>query len=208
MNKIKIIVAVAISVAILPACTFATSFVGSAAAINANDSITWAQLGASGGQVSNPKIVSSVSGKNITLSQATGAGFTSTAGVGYGPMYAPGERLYLTDNGFGFSGGPITFVFRQDIDGFGLVCDPDYFSAGFSGTISAYDAAANLLGSFAFSVSAQAQYKQVFAGVSNNIPNIHRIVIDGTAAASQPENFAIGTVLIHSDRIFSDGLEP
>lgn len=123
-------------------------------------------------------------------------------------MYAPGERLYLTDNGFGNNGGPITFVFAQDISGFGVVCDPDYYSSGFAGTISAYDSSANLLGTFPFSVSAQAQYKQVFAGISNTSPNIHAIVIDGTFAQDLPEDFAIGTVLISADRIFANGFDP
>jgi hypothetical protein len=62
------------------------------------------------------------------------------------------------------------------------VCDPDFYLSGFAGPLSAYDSADNLRGTFPFSVSAQAQYKQVFAGASNTIPNIHRVVIDGTFA--------------------------
>jgi hypothetical protein len=208
MVTIKTIAITGMVAVALPASALAASFVASAGLLNANDTLTWAQLGADGTAVPNPSVVTSVAGRTVTLSQATGHGFVSSAGSGYGPMYAPGERLYLTDDGFGNNGAPLTFVFAQDISGFGVVCDPDYYSSGFAGTISAYDAADNLLGNFAFSVSAQQQYKQVFAGVSDTSPDIRRVVIDGTSAQALPEDFAIGTVLIMADRIFANGFEP
>ena len=197
-----------LAVGLLPSSSaFSTAFVASPAELNANDTLTWGQLGANGASVSNPFAATTNAGRTVTVSQATGHGFASSAGAGYGPMYAPGERLYLTDDGFGFNGGPLTFVFANDVNGFGVVCDPDYYVSGFSGTISAYDASDALLGSFAFSVSAAATYKQVFAGISNTVANIHRVVIDGTFAAASPEDFAVGTALIDLDDIFTDGFE-
>ena len=190
-----------------PSLSFATTFVATSADLNANDTLTWGQLGASGASVSNPFVATTTAGRSVTVSQATGHGFASSAGAGYGPMYAPGERLYYTDNGFGFNGAPLTFVFVKDVNGFGVVCDPDYYLSGFAGTVSAYDSSDALLGSFPFSVSAAAPYKQVFVGVSNTVANIHRIVIDGTSAQADPEDFAVGTAFIDVDDIFADGFE-
>ena len=197
-----------LAVGLLPSTVaFSTTFVATPAEFNATDTLTWGQVGASGASVSNPFIATTTGGQSITISQATGHGYASSAGAGYGPMYAPGERLYFTDDGFGFNGGPLTFVFAKDVNGFGVVCDPDYYVSGFAGTISAYDASDVLLGSFPFSVSAAAQYKQVFAGISNTVANIHRVVIDGTFAEALPEDFAVGTALISVDEIFADGFD-
>jgi len=190
-----------------PSLAFSTAFVASPAELNANDTLTWAQLGASGTSVPNPFVATTSAGRSVTISQAKGHGFASSAGAGYGPMYAPGERLYLTDDGFGFNGGPLTFVFANDVNGFGVVCDPDFYVSGFSGTVSAYDASDVLLGTYPFSVSAAATYKQVFVGISNTVANIHRVVIDGTFAEASPEDFAVGTALIDIDDIFADGFE-
>lgn len=185
-------VALLATLAIVPApSAMAASFVSSAAALGANDSLTWGQLGASGTHVSNPVNVSSAAGLGITVSQATGAGSASAAGPSFGPMYAPGERLYWT-----LGGAPLTFVFAQDIYGFGAVFDPNNYLNGFSGTISAYDAIGTSLGTFPFSVSAQAAYKQVFAGIASTTANIHRVVINGTYASYGPEDFFVGTAQI------------
>jgi hypothetical protein len=64
-----------------------------------------------------------------------------------------------------------------------------------------------LLGTFAFSISADAPRKQVFAGISSSASVIHRVVIDGVEADSSPEDFFVGTVLIKSDLLFADGFE-
>ena len=204
MKKDSLILAVGL---LSPSLAFSTAFVATPADLNANDTLTWAQLGANGTSISNPFAATTTASRSVTVSQATGHGYASSAGAGYGPMYAPGERLYLTDDGFGFNGGPLTFVFEKDVNGFGVVCDPDYYVSGFAGTISAYDASDVSLGSFPFSVSAAAPYKQVFAGISNTVANIHRVVIDGTFAEASPEDFAVGTALVSVDEIFADGFD-
>lgn len=191
----------------MPFAASAVQFVGSPAQLGANDAVTWDQVGAVNGTVANPINVTSFDGRSVTVSQATGHGNTIAAGPGFGPMYAQGERLYATDNGFGFNGGPLTFQFARGISGFGVVCDPDFYLAGFSGVISAYDANSALLGTFPFSVSANAAYKQVFAGIDASAPTIRRVVIDGVQAAGYPEDFFVGTVLIKSDLIFADGFD-
>lgn len=208
MNKTSFQVAsIALFAALVPFTAGAVQFVGSPAQLGANDAVTLDQVGVVNGSVANPVAVTSLDGRSVMVSQATGHGYTYVAGPGFGPMYAQGERLYETDNGFGFSGGPLTFQFAQGISGFGVVCDPDFYTQGFSGTISAYDANSALLGTFPFSVSANAAYKQVFAGIAASAPTIRRVVIDGVQAEAYPEDFFIGTVLIKSDSIFADGFD-
>ena len=202
------VASIALFAALLPFAAAAVQFVGSPGQLGANDALTWDQVGPVNGTVANPVTLTSLDGRSVVVSQATGHGNTLAAGPGFGPMYAQGERLYATDNGFGFSGGPLTFQFAQGINGFGVVCDPDYYLDGFGGTISAYDADNLLLGTFPFSVSANATFKQVFAGVAASTPTIRRIVINGVQAASVPEDFFVGTVLIKSDLLFADGFDP
>ncbi len=206
-SKSFYVASIALFAALAPFAAGAVQFVGSPGQLGANDAVTWDQLGPINSTPTNPVAVTSLDGRSVMVSQATGQGNNATAGPGFGPMYAQGERLYETGNGFGFSAGPLTFQFAQGINGFGVVCDPNYYSAGFSGTISAYDANNVLLGSFPFSVSANATYKQVFAGVAASGPTIRRVVIDGVQAASYPEDFFVGTVLIKADLIFADGFD-
>ncbi|MEO6687923.1 MAG: hypothetical protein ABIS07_14675 [Dokdonella sp.] len=185
----------------------AVEFVGSPGLLQANDALTWEQLGAAGGTVANPVIVTSLDARSAIVSQATGQANTTVAGPDFGPMYTQGERLYHTGNGFGFSGGPLTFQFARGINGFGVVCDPNFYLSGFAGAISAYDGDGVVLGTFPFSVSAEATYKQVFAGVAASAPVIRRVVIDGLQAAGYPEDFFVGTALIKADLLFADGFE-
>lgn len=198
---------IALAAAFAPIAASAVEFVGFPDQLQANDALTWDQVGVTGAVVTNPVTVSSVDGRSVIVSQATGQGNTTAAGPDFGPMYAQGERLYHTGNGFGFSGGPLTFQFARGINGFGVVCDPNFYLAGFGGTISAYDGDGGLLGTFPFSVPDTATYKQVFAGVASSAPAIRRIVIDGLQAAGYPEDFFVGTVLIKSDLLFADGFE-
>lgn len=192
--------------ALAPLAASAVEFIGSPAQLGANDAVTWNQVGPVG-VVTNPITVASLDGRSVVVSQATGQGSTTVAGPDFGPMYAQGERLYHTGNGFGFSGGPLTFRFAQGINGFGVVCDPNFYLDGFGGAISAYDANDVLLGTFPFSVPATATYKQVFAGIAGSTPTIRRVVIDGLQAAGYPEDFFVGTVLVKADLIFADGFD-
>jgi hypothetical protein len=182
----------------------AISFVSSSAALGANDSLLWNQFGANVTQIPNPAAGSTTNGIGVTVSQATGAAYTIqiTASSGVGPLFPIGERVYKTDGpGFGFSGGPVTVTFAQGILGFGTVYDAGYYLQGFSGTISAYDAGSNLLGSFPFSAPPPppgGPGSQLFIGVLDSTAEIRRVVIDGTAAASFPEDFLLGKVLVTS----------
>jgi hypothetical protein len=182
----------------------AISFVSSSAALGPNDTLLWDQFGANLTQIANPATGSTANGIGVTVSQATGAAYTlqNIAGYGFGPLYALGERLYKTDGpGLGHSDGPVTVSFAQGIYGFGTVYDAGYYLQGFSGTISAYDAGSNLLGSFPFSAPAPAigsPGSQLFIGVLDTTAEIRSIVIDGTAAASVPEDFILGKVVIKS----------
>jgi hypothetical protein len=102
---------------------------------------------------------------------------------------------------FGHSDGPVTVTFAQGLFGFGTVYDAGYYLDGFSGTISAYDVSDNLLGSFPFTAPAPSigsPGSQLFIGVLDTTAEIRRIVIDGTAAASIPEDFILGKVLVKS----------
>jgi len=182
----------------------ATSFVATAVDLGANDTLLWDQFGANQAQIANPATGSTTNGVSVTVSQATGAAYTiqNIVAYGFGPMYAIGERLYKTDGpGLGHSDGPVTLSFAQGVLGMGTVYDAGYYLQGFSGTISAYDAADNLLGSFPFSAPAPAPGaagSQLFIGVLDTTAVIRRVVIDGTAAAAVPEDFFLGKVLVKS----------
>jgi hypothetical protein len=199
--------ATAFTVAALTWCSqslAAIGFVASSAALGANDSLLWNQFGTNLTQIANPATGSTTNNIGVTVSQATGAAYTIdiTALSGVGPLLPIGERVYKTDGpGFGFSGGPVTVTFDQGILGFGTVYDAAYYTQGFSGTISAYDAGNNLLGSFPFSAPAPppgGTGSQLFIGVLDTTAEIRRVVIDGTAAASLPEDFILGKVLVKS----------
>lgn len=190
----KLIFALVVLAMAAPAAA-APILVTSPAGLVADGTIGWGVLGGSSTTVANPFTISvpGVSGLDVTVSQAGQSLFERRdQGSGWNGNFAPGEKLLWSRGSY----GPMTFLFDQDIAGFGTQIQRDQFGA-FTAYIDAWDVYGNLLGSF--SVAGNSTYAgddaAPFIGILNNVQNIRRVRLN----TSGYSDFAISDVLVQGD---------
>ena len=154
-------------------------FVSSRAALEANDSVDWNQLGLSFSTAPSPASVSSQGGLALTVSQPS-AGFeiynqnpASGPATGWGGSFAPGDPvLYTAAPGE----GPITVQFGTLIYGAGAQVESGQYGA-YTGTIEAFDKSGLSLGRFSLNGYSDTlgDNSAIFLGVVSPLGNISKI---------------------------------
>jgi hypothetical protein len=164
-------------------------FVGSSAALGANDSVVWSQLAPLFTVFGSGTPYSSSKGLAITVSSGTGGVLEVVQqGNGWAGNFSPGEFLL-----FNQQDGDISISFSHGIYGGGAQVSSDNYGS-FTGTISAYGASDNLLGSFVFNgiSSGAGDGSAVFAGILSSTPDIYDITFSAPNGAVV--DFAMGTL--------------
>jgi hypothetical protein len=165
--------------------------------LGANDSIDWGQLGASPyTPVPSGSPVVSQLGYNATVSNGTGVPLQrQNDGDPWGGNFAYGEHLLY--NGGMYGGGAIIITFASGVYGAGAHIEGDTYGP-FTGTVSAYDANGDVLGTYTFNgVSTSAgDNSAVFAGFLDSSPDIRSISFTAnvTIFGNLPSDFALGTL--------------
>lgn len=182
-----------VSTSILVAVPACASIVTSQSALAPDDSIGWAQLGATLTPVPNGQVVTSVDGKTATLSSTTLSGFERLdQGNGWNGNFAPGDALLWT----GDAGGPdITITFANPVSGVGAQIQADVFGAFTAeihlsnGNVFTEDGTSNPNG----------DGSAIFLGALDGTADILSISFDMTLAAGSPNSFAIDTLFIRTN---------
>jgi len=171
-------------------------FVGSRTALDANDSVGWSKLAPLFTVFPSGTPYSSSNGLAITVSSGTGGVLeVAQQGNGWAGSFSPGEFLL-----FNQQNGAISISFSHGIYGGGAQVDIDAYSS-FTGTISAYGASDNLLGSFVFSGinSGAGDGSAVFAGILSSTPDIYQLTF--SAPNGGVADFAMGTLDLHASPV-------
>ena len=164
-------------------------YVGSSGALGANDSVGWSGLAPLFTVFGSGAPYSSSNGLAITVSSSTGGVLeVAQQGNGWAGNFSPGEFLI-----FNQGDGSISISFSHGIYGGGAQVSSDNYGS-FTGTISAYGASDNLLGSFVFSgiSSGAADGSAVFAGILSSTPDIYQLTF--LAPNGGVGDFAMGTL--------------
>jgi hypothetical protein len=166
--------------------------VTSSAALGANDSIDWSQLGPSFTFLTSPQSVVSGGGVNASVSSSGGQFERRDQGNGWGGNFAPGEHL-LWDNQVG---PEILVTFGTPVTGAGAQIQADFFG-DFTARIIVNGGA---LGTFTENGTSNANgdNSAIFIGALSSIADITTIQFDLTSASSAPNDFAIGTLALNT----------
>jgi hypothetical protein len=163
--------------------------VGSSTALDANDAVGWSNLAPLFTVFGSGAHYASSNGLAITVSSDTGGVLeVAQQGNGIAGNFNPGEFLL-----FNQQSGAITISFSHGIYGAGAQVEGDNYGS-FNGTISAYGASDNLLGSFVFSgiSNGAGDGSAVFAGILSSTPDIYHISF--WAPNGGVADFAMGTL--------------
>jgi hypothetical protein len=172
----------------------AVVLVTSPAALGANDTIDWSQLGAAFTNFSSPQNVISAGGLTATVSSAGGVFERVDQNNGWSGNFAPGTALLWTTPG----GGPdITIDFATPVSGAGAQIQADFFGS-FTAEIIASNG--SVLGTFTENgnSTSASDNSAIFIGVLSSSANIAEIRFELTAAAASSNDFAIGPVSLNT----------
>lgn len=182
MNSVRTVLAATLALVAISSA-HALTFVTSRPALGGNDYVDWGVLGPKFTRVSNPVSLSSNGGLGLVVSKPTPGPFERRdqedydfwSWDGWAGNFAPGDRLLWTRNQV----GPIEIVFATPVLGAGAQIQPD-INGPFTGRISAYDAANNLLGSFSLAGNSGGgmDNSAIFLGVLSSSAVIKKVVFD------------------------------
>jgi hypothetical protein len=164
-------------------------YVGSSTALGVNDSVGWSNLAPLFTVFGSGSPYSSSNGLAITVSSGTGGVLeVAQQGNGWAGNFSPGEFLL-----FNQQDGAISISFSHGIYGGGAQVSSDNYGS-FAGTISAYGASDNLLGSFVFNgtSSGAGDGSAPFAGILSSTPDIYHLTF--SAPNGGLADFSIGTL--------------
>jgi hypothetical protein len=176
------------------------------AALGANDSVNWAQLGAEGtifgpGFSANSANALSVAG---SLTGANGCVATvggSTCGWNAGPGFVFGDTVLWAEDTNGDGSGPMVLSFASVL-GAGLWLQSTAFGA-FTAQIDAFNGVTNI-GSFTeFSANGDG----IFIGVLDTISDITKISVKLQGCSGASCDFAVNSLLL-KERVSTDVPEP
>jgi hypothetical protein len=170
------------------------------AAVGATDSVDWGVLGPPFTVVPNPFMITSASGRPLTVSQMTGPFERRDQGFpagGWNGNFAPGDHLLWTRGALG-SSGPITVNFGPvGIYAGGAQIQPDFAdgNGNFMARITALDANGNVLDDAIFmeaGVSTNAaDNSAIFIGIGTTDTPINQLRFKLFMAPSPVGDFAI-----------------
>jgi hypothetical protein len=167
--------------------------VTSPAALGANDSIDWGQLGPSFTSLTSPQSVVSGGGLNATVSSSGGVFERRDQGNGWNGNFAFGTPLLWTTT----TGGPdITVTFATPVSGAGAQIQADFFG-DFTAQIILNGGA---LGTFTENGTSNGNNDNsaIFIGALSSIADITTIEFSLTSAVNNPNDFAIGTLALNT----------
>ncbi len=178
----------------------AVILVTSSAALGANDSIDWSQLGPQGTVLGSPQNVVSTGGLNAIVSSEGDVLQRIDQSFGWSGNFSPGTALLWTTP----SGGPdITIEFATPVTGAGAQIQSDFFGP-FTAQIEVFDLNDVLLGTFTENgnSTATADNSAIFIGALSDTADIARIRFELTAAPGGAVNdFAIGPLALNTDGV-------
>ncbi|GIV16097.1 MAG: hypothetical protein KatS3mg022_1532 [Armatimonadota bacterium] len=154
----------------------ALTFITNRTALGGNDYVDWGVLGATYTVVSNPVSLNSNGGLPLTVSKPTSGSFERLdQGSGWWGNFAQGDHLLWTL----YEVGPMVIEFASPVIGAGAQIQRNWYGA-FTGTIMAYDAANNLLGSFSLAglSNGNSDNSAIFLGVLDSSAVIKKVVFD------------------------------
>ena len=153
----------------------AVTYLGSRGLVGTGGVVDWLALGPEFTSVSNGSVVNPV-----TVSGSTGT-FTVLSGSTFnGDFLATETVLSLFDLGGGSGAGTFTIDFASGVFAAGAQVQANLFGA-FSGLITAFDLANNMLGSFAVggNNAGNGDGSASFAGIASTAGDIRRLVFSG-----------------------------
>lgn len=166
------------------------SLVTDAALLGADDQISWSQLGSSGTTFGSPVLVLSDGGLSTTVSSAGGVFERRDQGGSWSGNFQAGEALLWNQS----VGPDFTLTFASPIQGAGARIQANYYGA-FTARISASDG--SLLGSFTHDGNSNGNPGEaIFIGLHSTQADIASITFTLDSANGNPNDFAIGTVLL------------
>lgn len=162
------------------------SLATSPAAMGANDSVTWGQLGADGAAIANTFSATSANFDAITGGFSSTVGMVATAGSSWGPAtgaFANNDALIWSfDNGTNSGTGPLTISFPA---GFGAGAAIQADAAGqFTAQIQLYSGLTSL---GAESISSDLSGDAIFIGAVNTVADVTSAVFSLTSAGSSAD---------------------
>lgn len=177
MKLVRTLLAAALALVAISSA-HALTFVTSRPALGGNDYVDWGVLGPTYTVVSNPVSLTSNGGLGLVVSKPTQGPFERRDqgwGAGWEGNFAPGDRLLWTRDEV----GPMEIVFTSPVLGAGAQIQRDAYGS-FTGKISAYDAANNLLGSFSLAgySNGAGNNSAIFLGVLDSNAVIKKVVFD------------------------------
>lgn len=185
MKSLRTLLVAALALAMVTGA-HALTFVTSRPALGGNDYVDWGVLGPAYTVVSNPVNLFSNGGLPLTVSKPTTGPFERRdQSSGWWGNFASDDPVLWTRDQV----GPMEIVFASPVLGAGAQIQRDLYG-DFTGTISAYDAANNLLGSFSLAGNSNGagDNSAIFLGVLDSSAVIKKVVFDVDNAT---EDFAI-----------------
>lgn len=164
-----------------------TSLVTDAAALGANDQVSWGQFGADGTSINSTVFVAfSTAGLGVfgsSLQDSAPSLTLATQGTTFNGTFTSGARLLSTGQGT----GPLTFGFLTPVSGAGVQIQRNLYGT-FIAQISAFDSLGNPLQANSFDYQASGFSSStgdpaLFLGVSSSSANIAKIEIQVLQAA-------------------------
>jgi MYXO-CTERM domain-containing protein len=157
----------------------------SLSSLGANDLVDWSVVGGTVGTTyTNSLVVASNGGLSVTASEpGTFATSREAGGQGGGWLGNFPANTVIVDDQFG---GPVTFTFGAEIQGFGVSID-DAFGGAFTGTIQEFDGGSSL-GTFHTQGTGL-----MFLGVLDAAADITSVVVS-TVSGSGDNYFAFGNL--------------
>jgi hypothetical protein len=170
------------------------------------DTIFWNQLG--GGHIANGATVVSPGGVSATVSGAATGLFVGQQSINWFGDFGFADYILDTGDNISSTYGPMTITFATPIAALGTQIEVDAF-VPYSGTISAYDTASNLLATYPFSGTAHGNgdNSAAFIGLADlSGPHIASVIIHDNATTGSAANFAINQLSVPEPAGLSAGL--
>lgn len=188
LGKLPAIAGVALALTIV---TAAAAPVTSLAALGANDSIDWGQIGTINTTFSTPLFATSTGGINAVVTSAGNQIRLTEQSNGWAGNFTPGEQLLWTN----LIGPDITITFGTPVYGVGAQIQADFFGA--------FTAEVQLSNGDIFTLpgnsTSNGDGSAIFLGELDGVSDISSIRFDLTSAVSNSINdFAIGTLYLRT----------
>jgi hypothetical protein len=149
-----------------------TQGVNSAAALNANDSVNWAQLGSTFTVIPTPVTALSAGALDVTVSSSLGSVGRRDEGNGWAGNFTPGDQLLWNQD----QSESIDIAFATPVAGAGAQIQADTYGP-FSGTLTAYGAGLSVLDTYNFTGVSNGDNdgSAIFAGMLSSTPDIYGV---------------------------------